>query len=186
MCIYIYIYIWIYTHTFLSCIQLMYIWIANTVDNISKSQGAIVDLAPPLYGKQVLGGGVSANGRRLGSCVEIPRKTVVVFFVSITVAMELLHGCVDVLLRLGCGGGVGHVTVTMELLHGCVDVLLRLGWRGGVGWGMLPLPWNFFLAVLMSCYPWAGGVGWGMFPLPWNFFMPCAAVLPMVLAPQHR
>ena len=32
----------------------------------------------------------------------------------------------------GGWGGVGHVTVTRELLHGCVDVLLRLGW--GV-WG---------------------------------------------------
>ena len=73
----------------------------------------------------------------------------------VTVTMEL-HGCVDVLLRLGWGGwggacyryhgtswlcwclarlglggvGVGHVTVTMEL-HGCVDVLLRLGLGGG-------------------------------------------------------
>ena len=81
----------------------------------------------------------------------------------VTVTMELRHGCVDVLLRLGCGGvgwgGVGHFTVTMELHHGCVDVLLRLAW-GVVGWGMLPLPWNFIMAVLMSCYAW-GGVGWG-------------------------
>ena len=49
----------------------------------------------------------------------------------VTVTMELLLGCVDVLLRLGWGG-VGHVTVTMEVLLGCVDVSLRLGW-GGVG-----------------------------------------------------
>ena len=33
-----------------------------------------------------------------------------------TVTMELLLGCVDVLLRLGWRGGVGHITVTVELL----------------------------------------------------------------------
>ena len=83
--------------------------------------------------------------------------------------------CVDVLLRLGCGGGVGHVTVTMELLHGCVDVLLRLAW--GVGWGMLPLPWNFFMAVLMSCYAWPGGVGWGMLHVAMELLHGCVDVL---------
>ena len=47
------------------------------------------------------------------------------FFFSFLLEMRRLW------VGVGGWGGVGHVTVTREL-HGCADVLLRLGW---VGWG---------------------------------------------------